>query len=53
MNVRRLPVVFLLAGCIAGGISVGCAARVSYRTYDPGYNDYHVWDDHERGYYNQ
>jgi len=36
-------------------ITAGCAARVAvgYRTYDPYYTDYHVWDDHERVYYNQ
>jgi hypothetical protein len=31
---------------------VGCAEH-RYRTYDPYYNDYHRWDDHERVYYNQ
>jgi hypothetical protein len=32
----------------------GCAAHVGvgYRVYDPYYGDYHVWDDHEVGYYN-
>ena len=34
-----------------------CAARVGvgvgYRSYDPYYRDYHVWDDHERVYYNR
>jgi len=29
----------------------GCAARASYRVYDPAYQDYHVWDDHEVVYY--
>jgi hypothetical protein len=31
----------------------GCAARVGvgYRVYDPGYADYHVWDNNEAGYY--
>jgi hypothetical protein len=29
----------------------GCAVHASYRTYDPAYGDYHVWDDGERGYY--
>jgi hypothetical protein len=37
-------------------ISSGCAARVGvgvgYRSYDPYHTDYHVWDDHERVYYN-
>jgi len=29
-----------------------CSARVGYRVYDPGYNDYHYWDSAEFGYYN-
>lgn len=32
--------------------AMGCAARVSYRTYDPYYHDYHVWSDVEVPYYN-
>jgi hypothetical protein len=37
----------LLAGCGGGHVAVG------YRAYDPGYSDYHTWDDHETVYYNQ
>jgi len=37
-----------LSGC-ATHVGVG----VGYRSYDPYYRDYHVWDDHERVYYNQ
>jgi hypothetical protein len=29
----------------------GCAVRTGYRVYDPGYRDYHVWNDGERVYY--
>jgi hypothetical protein len=29
----------------------GCSAHASYRTYDAGYGDYHVWDAGENGYY--
>ena len=31
----------------------GCSARVSAgdRSYDPYYNDYHTWDNHEVGFY--
>jgi hypothetical protein len=29
----------------------GCAARASYRVYDPAYEDYHVWDSNEGVYY--
>ena len=33
----------------------GCAvhAGVGYRVYDPYYEDYHVWEGPEIGYYNQ
>ena len=39
----------LLVGLV---LLVGCAGRVSYRTYDPYYRDYHVWSDAEVPYYN-
>lgn len=29
----------------------GCAVRASYRVYDPGHADYHVWDGNEGVYY--
>jgi len=29
----------------------GCAARASYRVYDPAYGDYHLWDHNEAAYY--
>ena len=32
--------------------TLGCGGH-HYRTFDPYYNDYHRWDDHERVYYNQ
>ncbi|MGI0135395.1 MAG: hypothetical protein ACREBW_10620 [Candidatus Micrarchaeaceae archaeon] len=31
----------------------GCAGHVGYRVYDPGYNDYHAWNNHEVVYYHQ
>ena len=33
----------------------GCAARVStgYRVYDPGYRDYHTWNNGEIGFYSR
>jgi hypothetical protein len=33
--------------------TLGCADHHYYRAYDPYYNDYHRWDDHERIYYEQ
>jgi hypothetical protein len=50
---RPLATVLLAASFILSVVGVGCAGRVSYRAYDPGYNDYHAWDSHERVYYNQ
>jgi hypothetical protein len=38
---------------LAGTVLTGCAARVSYRSYDPYYRDYHVWSDVESPYYNR
>jgi hypothetical protein len=44
----------LSAALVALGMFTGCAgARIGYRYYDPGHSDYHVWNDSERGYYNQ
>lgn len=37
----------LLASCGGGHVAVG------YRAYDPGYSDYHTWDNREGVYYNQ
>jgi hypothetical protein len=47
--------VLLLLGLCTPVIITSCAARVGvgYRVYDPSYTDYHVWDDHERVYFNQ
>ena len=43
-----LAAVFLSATLIAG-----CAARASYRVYDPDHDDYHRWDNHETSFYLQ
>jgi len=42
----------LAAACLAPVLTTGCATR-TYRVYDPYYNDYHRWDDHENVYYHQ
>ncbi len=46
-----LSAVFAIA-LVTPAIITGCAARVGvgYRVYDPGYGDYHVWDDNEAGF---
>ncbi|MGH9727838.1 MAG: hypothetical protein ACRD33_10165 [Candidatus Acidiferrales bacterium] len=42
---------FLAAAFFLSTITVGCAARGSYRVYDPEYRDYHRWNNNEVVYY--
>jgi hypothetical protein len=45
---------WILAAVVAFSvIGMGCAHHHYYRVYDPYYNDYHVWNDQEVGYYHQ
>ena len=56
LNTKRYLHSFLLAASLAAPVILtGCAARVGvgYRVNDPYYHDNHVWDDHERVFYNQ
>jgi len=57
MQLKKLDLCsLLLAIALALPVMItGCAAHVGvgYRVYDPYYSDYHVWDDHEVGFYNQ
>lgn len=48
---RIVSSVFLAAALFAPVAFSGCSARASYRVYDPGHEDYHVWDDNEGVYY--
>jgi hypothetical protein len=41
--IRRYSFAYLVPAFLALALMSGCAARVSYRTYDPYYHDYHVW----------
>jgi len=50
---RILNSLLLAAVLISPAAITGCAARASYRVYDPYYEDYHDWDHHEVVYYNQ
>jgi hypothetical protein len=53
---RHLRVFVIAAALISPLVMVtGCATHVAvgYRTYDPYYRDYHVWNDNEIVYYNQ
>jgi hypothetical protein len=49
---HRLLSSLLLAAALISPLAItGCAARASYRVYDPYYNDYHTWDHGEVVYY--
>jgi hypothetical protein len=48
---RFLCSMLLAAALILPVAITGCAARASYRVYDPYYNDYHTWDHGEVVYY--
>lgn len=43
----------LTAALASTVVLTGCAARASYRVYDPDHEDYHRWDDHEASFYVQ
>ena len=49
---RYVSSLLLAAAFLAPALTTGCATR-TYRTYDPYYNDYHRWDNHETVYYHQ
>jgi hypothetical protein len=48
---RTVASFFLAAALFAPVVFSGCSARASYRVYDPGHEDYHVWDSNEGVYY--
>jgi hypothetical protein len=50
---RALTTFALTTALAAPLLIAGCSARVGYRTYDPGYNDYHTWDNNEVGVYSK
>jgi hypothetical protein len=52
LKAPRFQALFIAASFVLPVIAAGCGPHV-YRVYDPYYTDYHVWDGHERGYYNQ
>lgn len=54
MKGTRMRRTFLILPILlAVTLLTGCAARVTYRTYDPYYRDYHVWGDAEVPYFNR
>jgi hypothetical protein len=48
---KYLSTILLSAALFSPVVFTGCAARASYRVYDPAYEDYHAWDNHEGVYY--
>ena len=48
---RYVSSILLAAALCSPVVFGGCAVRASYRVYDPAYEDYHVWDRDESGYY--
>ena len=50
---QHLRALVFATALVSPAIISGCAARVGvgYRVYDPGYGDYHVFDDNEAGFY--
>jgi hypothetical protein len=51
--IRPLNLVLLAGALVCPLIITGCSARVStrYRVHDGYYNDDHLWNDDENGYY--
>jgi protein-tyrosine phosphatase len=50
---RTIASLLLSAALSAPLLIAGCSANVGYRSYDPYYNDYHVWNNDEVVYYNR
>jgi hypothetical protein len=45
--------IFALAIALSAPVFIGGCSSGPYRTYDPYYNDYHVWNNDEVVYYNR
>jgi hypothetical protein len=50
---RYLRTGIMLAAVLVPVFATGCASHATVRVYDPYYNDYHVWNSYEVGYYHQ
>jgi hypothetical protein len=48
---RYVSSILLAVALFSPVVFSGCAVRASYRVYDPGHADYHVWDGSEVVYY--
>ena len=53
-KLTRTLSMFALTVALSAPILIGgCSGGGYYRTYDPYYNDYHVWNNDEVVYYNR
>jgi len=48
---RYVSSIILAVALFSPVVFSGCAVRASYRVYDPGHADYHVWGNNEVVYY--
>jgi hypothetical protein len=53
LNTRWLGMILLGAALFSPMLLTGGAEHATVRAYDPYYNDYHAWNDHELVYYHQ
>jgi len=53
LNKRWLGAVLLTLTAVTPLVLTGCAEHATVRVYDPYYNDFRVWNDHEVVYYRQ
>jgi hypothetical protein len=48
---QHLISLVMITALVSPAVIAGCSGRAEYRTYDPYYGDYHVWDNNEVVYY--
>jgi hypothetical protein len=53
LTTRWLGTISLGVALLLPVLLTGCAEHATVRVYDPYYNDYHAWNDHEAVYYRQ
>jgi hypothetical protein len=53
LNTSWLGTPLIVVALLSPVLLTGCAEHSTVRVYDPYYNDYHAWNDHEVGYYQQ
>jgi hypothetical protein len=53
VTTRWLGTISLGVALLSPVLLTGCAEHATVRVYDPYYNDYHAWNDHEVVYYRQ